>query len=805
MVKKTSRAAAGKNPLRPRSGSGLNKRPELTSAHQQNKPQNSSSTCPPLKKKIVIRIVSPWEVVPTAPVNIRQSAGAWQGCPVNRHRLDNFFSYAVFFFHSLTRTRTSLKKANHQRILAYQRRRRRIVLHKLHSRFSLAIWYLIALLITGGMLYSSYWSYQNIIENLPEISTLTSGKQNMTTKILDRHNHLLFEIYEDENRTPVALSAVSPDLINATLAIEDRNFYHHRGFDLKAIVRAIQANRQSGSYSQGGSTITQQLVKLRLLTREKSFIRKIKELILSILVEKHFTKEEILEMYLNQVNYGGPVYGIEQAAITFFGKNAKNLTLAESAFLAGLPQAPSRYSPFANDPESAYLRRAEVLRRMREDGYISLEQEQQAANEELVFNNSRIKIEAPHFVMYVRELLAQKYGEEMVNTGGLIVRTTLDLSLQNLVQDLVSREVDSLVRLRVSNGAAMVVRPKTGEILAMVGSRNYYDFEHDGQVNVAIRLRQPGSSIKPLTYATAMEYYGFTPATLIVDQPVTYKFRGGPDYSPKNYDGKFHGHVTLRESLASSYNIPAVKLLNEIGLDALIDQGEKMGITTWQNRSRLGLSLTLGGGEVRMTEMMQLYSTFANEGLTVNQDPFLEILDYKGRSLYRNQCALEQKCDSVSKRTLSSATSYQISHILSDNQARASAFGSRSVLYIPNQQVAVKTGTTNNLRDNWTFGYTKDYVVGTWVGNNDGRPMSYVASGVTGASPLWQKIITSLLDDQNPHAFTVPDSLQKVHYCGKEEFFKTGAVPAQVCKPAPKTENQPDGEGENQDNSDSPT
>lgn len=301
MVKKTSRVVANKNPLRPRAVSGPNKRSKLaisTKPVRSHASPSSLMTALP-KKKIVIRIVSPWEVVPAPPDNIRLSAGAWHGCPINRHYWDNFFSYWVFFLHSLTRKRTTLKKANCRRILAYQNKRRRIVLHKLYSNFSLTIWYLIAVLITGTMLYSSYWSYQNIIDDLPEISTLTSGKQNMTTKILDRYNHLLFEIYEDENRTPVALSAVSQDLINATLAIEDRNFYHHRGFDLKAIVRAVQANRQSGSYSQGGSTITQQLVKLRLLTREKSFIRKIKELILSILVEKQFSKSEILEMYLN--------------------------------------------------------------------------------------------------------------------------------------------------------------------------------------------------------------------------------------------------------------------------------------------------------------------------------------------------------------------------------------------------------------------------------------------------------------------------------------------------------------------------
>jgi 1A family penicillin-binding protein len=604
----------------------------------------------------------------------------------------------------------------------------------------------------------------------------------MTTKILDRNNHLLFEIYEDENRTPIAITQVAPELIQATVAIEDRMFWEHKGFDLKAMVRAFRANQDSGTLSQGASTITQQLVKLRLLTTEKTWVRKIKELILAILVEGNYSKQEILEMYLNQVNYGGPVYGVEQAAVTFFGKNAKDLSLSESAFLAGLPQAPSRYSPFMNGLDMAYQRRNEVLRRMREDGYISVEQEQQAAAEELAFNSERIRIAAPHFVMYVRELLARRYGDEMVNTGGLTVKTTLDLAVQNKVQEIVSAEVESLERLRVSNGAALVIRPETGEILAMVGSRDYFDFEHDGQVNVTLRPRQPGSSIKPVTYATAMEHYGLTPATLILDQPVTYKFKGGPDYSPQNYDGKFRGNVTLRESLGSSYNIPAVKVLNEIGLDAMIDQAEKMGITTWQDRSRLGLSLTLGGGEVKMIDLIQVYATLANGGLTVEEDPLLEIRDYKGKLLYQNQCAAAGKCQS--ERTLSAGTAYQITHILSDNQARMPAFGAQSVLRIPEQEVAVKTGTTNSLRDNWTFGYTKDWVVGVWVGNNNNAPMSYVASGITGASPIWQKIMMTLLDGEQPHRWVMPAEVVQTQYCGREEIFKVGQVPPEVCRRA---------------------
>jgi len=684
--------------------------------------------------------------------------------------------------HHLAHKKSHIRRANPKKIRRYQKRRESVVLRRTLGRGVQVFWATFSFGVSFGILFGSWWLYQNVFVDLPDIGQLEYGKQNMTTKILDRNNHLLFEIYEDENRIPIALSEVSPDLINATIAIEDRTFYEHKGFDLKAIVRAFLANQESGTISQGASTITQQLVKQRLLSPEKTFIRKMREVVLSVLVEENYTKQQILEMYLNQVNYGGPVYGVEQAAVTFFGKNAKDLTLAESAFLAGLPQAPSRYSPYANDLEGSYKRRSEVLRRMEEDGYITSEQRAQADAEELVFNKSRVKIEAPHFVMYVRSLLADIYGEDMVNTGGMVVRTSLDLELQNVVQKIVTAEVDGLTGMRVSNGAAMVVKPGTGEILAMVGSRDYFDFENDGQVNVTTRLRQPGSSIKPVTYATAMEYNGFTPATLILDQPIVYRNQWGQSYAPKNYDGSYHGNVTLRQSLGCSYNIPAVKVLNEIGMDAMIDQAERMGITTWEDRSRFGLSLTLGGGEVRMTDMMSVYSTFANAGVTVEQDPFLEILDYKGRTIYQNTCALFGECANRQHRSLSAATAYQIDSILSDNDARAPAFGVNSVLNIPGQEVAVKTGTTNSLRDNWTFGYTNDYVVGTWVGNNNNTPMSYIASGITGASPMWQKIMLQLLDPENPAHFEVPAGIVKVAYCGREEYFKEGAVPREVCR-----------------------
>ncbi len=633
--------------------------------------------------------------------------------------------------------------------------------------------YLTSIFFTLLFLAFSYFTYDVAIKDLPSPTDLSNKEQNLTTRILDRNGNLLYRIYEDENRTLIALPNVSQYAKEATIAIEDRDFYKHIGFSFRGIFRAMIRNF-SGETVQGGSTITQQLIKNRLLSKEKTYRRKVRELMLSLIAERIYSKEQILEMYLNTVPYGGSTYGIEEASWRYFNKSAKDLSLAEAALLAGLPQAPSTYTPFGSNPELAYERQAEVLRRMVEDGYISQLQADQARQEKLIFNQDRIDIQAPHFVMYVRKLLALKYGEEMVSKGGLEVRTTLDLSLQHQAQDIVSSEVSKLKAFKISNGAALVTNPKTGEILAMVGGADYYDFLHDGQVNVTIRPRQPGSSIKPLTYATAFER-GKTAASIIDDSPVVYQIPGSKPYAPKNYDGRFHGRVTLREALASSYNVPAVKLLAELGVSNLIDKAESLGINTWQDRNRFGLSLTLGAGEVLMTDLAAAYSTFANLGYPVTLNPFLEVNNYKGETIYRDHCAIDAD-NCYQDLELSPKAAYLITDILSDNKARTPAFGAFSVLNIPNQQVAVKTGTTNSMKDNWTIGYTTNRLVATWVGNNDNTPMSYVASGITGASPIWNKIMLLLLDDQNPHRFVVPENMIKVKICAV-----TGTLPCAKC------------------------
>lgn len=640
----------------------------------------------------------------------------------------------------------------------------------------------VAIALTMSFLTAGEYIYREIFIDLPDVKLLATAYQEATTKIYDRNYHLLFTFYRDENRSPVPLSSVSPYLVAATVAIEDQSFYQHRGFDIRGIIRAYFINQGEKVIRQGGSTITQQLVKKRLLTSEKTFTRKLKELVLSVLAEGNFTKDQILEMYLNEINYGGAIYGIEQAAISYFGKNARDLSLAESSFLAAIPAYPSYFAPFAGHLKETQDRQKEVLRRMVEDGYISAEEAQQASSQELRILPTKINIEAPHFVMYVRDLLVDRYGEEMVTTGGLEVVTTLDLAMQNKVQAVVSEEVASLARLNIHNGAALVTNPTTGEILAMIGSRDYFDPDYDGMVNVTLMPRQPGSSIKPLTYSLALEN-GYTPATLIDDTPITYQYPGGKPYSPKNYDGSYRGRVTMRESLASSYNIPAVKMLNTLGVSNLIDHGEKMGITTWGQRERFGLSLTLGGGEVKMIDMARLYGAFANGGYSVAPNPVLAIYNSKQELIYENDCAVKG-LGCLEKQVISEMTAYQITNILSDNIARSKAFGIASVLHIPGQEVAVKTGTTNNLRDNWTIGYTNDRLVAVWVGNNDNTPMSYVASGITGASPIWHDIISLTLNPDKPNVFTTPSNLVAVPMCGRSnylEYFQPGTQPSQAC------------------------
>jgi penicillin-binding protein 1C len=651
---------------------------------------------------------------------------------------------------------------------------------------------LLALIVVCVGLFISVISfYDTVIKNLPSPSSLSTTPVALTTHIRDRNGLELYKIFRNQNRTLIRLGDLPPYISQAILAIEDKDFYSHRGFSLQAISRAFVSNlkcavriEKCAVSLQGGSTITQQLVKTSLLSPERTLTRKLRELVLALAVEVMYSKDQILEMYLNRVGFGGAAYGIEEAAQTYFGKPASSLSLAEAALLAGIPASPTIYSPFGSHPELAKERQKEVLRQMVSAGFITWEQAQATAAADLVFRAPSTDIKAPHFVMYVKDLLAKKYGHDMVEQGGLDVTTSLDFDIEQEAETVVAEEIAKISRLHITNGAALITKPATGEILAMVGSQNYFDLLHDGNFNVTTGSRQPGSSIKPVNYALAFQK-GFTPATFIDDSPVTYNIPGQPPYSPVNYDNRYHGRVSLRTALASSYNVPAVKLLSANGVANMVSLGQKLGLTTWDNPERFGLSLTLGGGEVRMVDMATAYGVFADGGYRVDLEPILEVKDSKGR-------VLEKKLPSP-QPVLDPKIAFLISDILSDNQARTPTFGSRSLLYIPGSTVAVKTGTTNNLRDNWTLGYTPDFLVAVWVGNNDNSPMSYVASGITGASPIWRRLTDFLLLQFPSPGFTPPSDLLKIAICpatgqlacascfGKTEYFLPGTQPESAC------------------------
>jgi penicillin-binding protein 1C len=651
--------------------------------------------------------------------------------------------------------------------------------------------FLPALIWSVGLIFAAVTFYLYVLKDLPSPKNINTNLA-LTTHIRDRNGVELYKIYQNQNRTLVKLADLPDYVKQSIISIEDKNFYSHQGFSPTGTFRAFW-RLVTNQRLEGGSTITQQLVKTSLLSPERTLRRKVRELILSAAIESLYSKDQILEMYLNRVSFGGSSYGIEEAAQAYFGKSAAKLTFPEAALLAGLPASPTTYSPFGLHPEKSLARQKEVLRRMYEDKFITWDEADTAANQNLQLKPPSQDILAPHFVMYVKNLLESKYGPEIVEMGGLDVTTSLDLTVQNAAQKIVTDETAKIKYLHIGNGAALVTVPGTGEILAMVGSRDYFDLGNDGNVNVSLASRQPGSSIKPINYAVAFSR-NFTPASVIDDSPITYRFPGQPAYSPVNYDNRYHGRITLRTALACSYNVPAVKLLAANGVDSMIAMGQNLGLTTWSDPSRFGLSLTLGGGEVTMTDMAVVFGTFANSGLKVPLNPILKITDSRGKILYNSQLSTLPAGRQVSNSpVLDPNVAFLITDILADNNARAPMFGLHSSLNLPPHQVAVKTGTTNNLRDNWTIGYTKDFLTAVWVGNNDNSPMSYVASGVTGASPIWNKIMTSLLKDQPIHSFSPPENLKKIAICprtgqlacdackGAYEYFLPGTEPKSAC------------------------
>lgn len=593
---------------------------------------------------------------------------------------------------------------------------------------------------------------------LPQFDVFEERKIEQSTKIYDRTGEkLLYDVHENVQRTVVPFTQISRNVKNAVVAIEDAEFYEHKGIKISSIIRATFANILSGGFSQGGSTITQQVVKNSLLTQEKSLTRKLKEWVLSVKLEQALSKEEILALYLNEAPWGGALYGVEEASREFFSKHATDLTLAESAYLAALPQAPTYYSPYGEHTDALEARKNLVLSRMEQLGFITKEERAAAEAEVVTFNprpESRLK--APHFVFYVREYLEEKYGQRAIEEKGLRVTTTLDYELQEKTQEIITRgALENQKNFNASNAGAIALDPTTGEILAMVGSRGYFDKGIDGNVNVTLARRQPGSAFKPFVYATAFKK-GYTPDTILFDLRTQFSTACSPTnltsegdcYSPGNYDSVFRGPMRIREALAQSVNVPAVKALYLAGIKDSIKTARDMGITTLADPARYGLTLVLGGGEVTLLEMAGAYGAFANEGVRSPTTAILKIEDNEGN-------VLEEYAEK-SFRVIDRNIALQISDILSDNAARTPAFGERSSLYFPGRAVAAKTGTTNDYRDAWIIGYTPNLVVGAWAGNNDNTPMQKKVAGFI-IAPLWHEIMDAALASRQSDWFPAPE------------------------------------------------
>ncbi|MFA6513504.1 MAG: transglycosylase domain-containing protein [Patescibacteria group bacterium] len=616
------------------------------------------------------------------------------------------------------------------------------------------------IIVSVSIVLIAIFIYFFIFYKLPSPQSLKDFKATqLSTHILDRNGKLLYQLYANQKRTPIKITDLPKYVYQASISIEDKQFYQHNGISIfGGMLRAIKDTlfRQQ---LQGGSTITQQLVKSALLTSERTVQRKIKEIVLALWTEKIFSKNQILELYLNQIPYGGAVYGVEEASQRFFGKQAKKLTIDEAAFLAGLPQAPSQYSPY-NNPDLALKRRNEVLKAMFEQKYINKNSYEKAIKTKIIVKPFEEKIKAPHFVFYVKNLLDQKYTTQEIEQGGLKVTTTLDLDIQEEAEKILKEELEKVKELDVSNGAVLITRPPTGEILAMLGSVDYFATA-SGTFNVTTSDRQPGSSIKPINYAIGIERKLVTAATVFIDSPTCFVGGGQPKgYCPVNYDGKFHGPQALRFSLGNSYNIPAVKMLALNGVTDFVASASAFGINSFKDPKNYGLSLTLGGGEVKMTEMATAFSSFPNRGVVKELNPILKIEDKFGKFLYefkspnfvpdiKKPLNYPSFFSITGKRPISEETAFIISHILLDDNARSQAFGPGSFLVVPGRAVSVKTGTTDDKRDNWTIGYTPNFMTTVWVGNNDNSPMNpYLASGVTGAAPIWNRTMRYLLKNQ---------------------------------------------------------
>jgi 1A family penicillin-binding protein len=654
---------------------------------------------------------------------------------------------------------------------------------------------LAVMLITPALAFAVLWF------TLPPAGELHSRAQAPSSKILDRHGRLLYEIIDPRSETsghhtPVALSDMPLNLRKATIAVEDANFYTNPGVDIAGIARALLINLRGGETLAGGSTITQQLARMLLLDADeraqRTLLRKARESLLAWQIAQRFSKDDVLALYLNETYYGNLAYGVEAAARAYFNKRAKELSLAECALLAGLPQSPASYDPFTH-PELAKKRQGIVLDLMVKQGVITERDAIAAKGAPLNYAPAPYSIRAPHFVSFVRNWLERQFGSEAIAQGGLIVTTTLDLALNDAATDIMRAHLRELATPRgshdvdhnASNAALVAIDPRNGEIVAMVGSPRFFDGEISGAVNAATSLRQPGSAIKPITYAAAFATIpGFNAATPINDVRTAFPTKEGLPYVPVNYDRRHHGPISARDALATSNNIAAVSVLQRVGLPAMIAQAHAMGIRSLENVEDYGLSLTLGGGEVRLLELAAAYGAFANAGHRVDPIAVLAVIGANGEVLFNRKSAIENP-----KPVLDARIAWLISDILSDNAARAPAFGESSVLRL-SRPAAVKTGTTQDFRDNWTVGYTPQLVAGVWVGNANGAPMSRI-SGVAGAGPIWRDFMQIALRDQPAMAFARPDGLVNLEVCAlsgllptpdcphvKHEWFIDGTQPA---------------------------
>jgi 1A family penicillin-binding protein len=585
--------------------------------------------------------------------------------------------------------------------------------------------------ILGGVLFVV------AVTPMPDADSFAFRQIDQSTKIYDRTGQiLLYDYNRDAKREVVTIADISPNIVNAVIAIEDSSFYKHGGIRLTSIFRAILADVGGGSFSQGGSTITQQVVKNTLLTSRKSIIRKLHEWVLAIKLEQVYTKDQILETYLNNMPYGGTLYGVEAAAETYFGKTAENITVAEAAYLAAMIQAPSYYSPYGTHKEELIARKNVVLERMYALGFLDNESYATAKSEDVTFaTGSQNAIIAPHFVFYIINQLEEKYGSRVL-LSGLKVITTLDADLETKVESLITQyAVENERNLGVANTSLVAVDPSTGQILAMVGSRNFFDKEIDGQFNAALALRQPGSAMKPFIYSLAL-LNGYTRNTVVFDVPTQFSSRCDvwdvmnstpPCYAPKNYDNNYRGPLTFQTALAQSVNIPAVKVLYLVGIQNAVSLARLFGLGTLGDPNQYGLALVLGGGEVRLLDLTGAYAVFANEGIKNTQTGILEVADSKGNVLeeYKAQQTV----------VIPANIARDISAILSDAPSRYPLYSLNSPLSIPGYDVAVKTGTTDDTRDVWAVGYTPSVALGVWIGNNDNQPLAKSASGLI--TPLW--------------------------------------------------------------------